>query len=97
MYALTLRQGKSVFVGKRLVYQLVIDVYHTRTVFVTFVVLIDCCILDQVKAHLTGKLCRSCIAFQAADELRNIFLVLPFGFGTAFISSYPAFSVFFSA
>ena len=69
MYALTLRQGKSVFVGKRFIYELVIDVYHTRAVFVTFVVLIDCCIFDQVKAHLTGKLCCSCIAFQTADKL----------------------------
>ena len=47
-----------------------------------FDILINGHIFDQVKAHLTGKLRRSCIAFQAADELRNIFLVLSFGFGT---------------
>ena len=79
MCALTLRQGKPILVGKRFIYQLVIDVYHTRMVFVTFVILINGHILDQFNAHLTGKFHCSRIAFQAADKLRNIFFVLFFG------------------
>lgn len=82
MYALTLRQGKSVFVGKWSVYQFVIGVYHTRTLFMTFVILVHGHVLYQLKAHLMGELRCSCIAFQTSDKLCNIFLTLSFGFGT---------------
>lgn len=47
----------------------------SRTASIVLVVLVNGPILDEVKAHLTGKLRCPCIHFQAADILHNVLLI----------------------